>query len=224
MQQQWWHRATAACAACRPTTADVVTFVARQLLDCLAPSNFIATNPVVLQHHLRARRHEPGAGAARAAGDAWRAAGGEARRRSLPARARRGTHARARWCCATALWSCCATRQSRRRCMRLPLLIVPAWIMKYYILDLSPHNSLVRYLVGARPHGVRDLLEEPGGRGPRPQPGRLPPPRRHGGARRHRTRRPARARSTPAAIASAAPCWRSRPRRWRANTTRAWPA
>ncbi len=147
LQQQWWHHATAGVRGVSRHHSEVVTFTARQLLDCAAPSNFVLTNPVVQATTVRSGGANLVSGAARAAHDAVRAASGMRLGSTyLPGRDVAVTP------------GAVVLRNDLIELLRYdpvtpqvhatPLLIVPAWIMKYYILDLSPYNSLVRYLVG----------------------------------------------------------------------------
>ena len=49
LQQQWWHNATVGIRGVTPQHQQQVEFATRQLLDMLSPSNFIFTNPEVLE-------------------------------------------------------------------------------------------------------------------------------------------------------------------------------
>jgi polyhydroxyalkanoate synthase subunit PhaC len=50
---------------------------------------------------------------------------------------------------------------STAKVARRPLLIIPPWLNKFYVLDMQPSNSLVRWGGGPGPYGVPDLVGQP---------------------------------------------------------------
>ena len=149
LQQQWWHRATMGVRGVSPHHEDVVTFTVRQWLDMLAPSNFMLTNPVVQQATLESGGASLAHGMVHAVEDWQRAAMG----RAAPGEAafKVGQNVAVtpgKVVYRNDLIELIQYAPATAQVHATPLLFVPAWIMKFYILDLSPHNSLVRYLVG----------------------------------------------------------------------------
>lgn len=148
LTQQWWHNATTGIDGVTKQHEALVEFAARQWLDVVSPSNFLITNPVVsrrtfetggmnltegfrnaVEDWVRLIRNRPpvGAEAFKVGKDVAVTPGKVVYRNDL-----------------IELIQYAPTTGTVRP---EPVLIVPAWIMKYYILDLSPQNSLVRYLV-----------------------------------------------------------------------------
>lgn len=150
LTQQWWYNATTGIRGVSQHHEDAVEFAARQLLDMYSPSNFLPTNPEVLLATFHNRGLNLIEGALNFIED-WERIVGEKR----PA----GTE---NFMVGKNLAITPGKIIYRNRLMELiqytpgtdtvwkePVLIIPAWIMKYYILDLSPRNSLVKYLVEA---------------------------------------------------------------------------
>lgn len=147
LTQQWWDAATHGIAGVEPHHETMVAFWARQWLDAFSPGNQLATNPLVLQ------RTAAEAGANLVRGAEYLAA-------DLLALASGRPPAPGGFTVGQDLATTPGQVVLRNRVMELiqyrpatarvhpePVLIVPAWIMKYYILDLSPHNSLIKHLV-----------------------------------------------------------------------------
>jgi len=148
--QQWWWNATTGVHGVTRHHEYMATFFARQWLDIFSPSNFLPTNPEVLSETVRTAGMNLAQGAANLWEDALAQAAGKP-----PAGAEQFQVGKN-------LALTPGKVVLRNRLIELiqyaprtvtvhpePVLIVPSWIMKYYILDLSPANSLVKYLVDA---------------------------------------------------------------------------
>ncbi|PPB81781.1 polyhydroxyalkanoate synthase [Albidovulum inexpectatum] len=149
LTQQWWHNATTGVRGVTPQHERVVEFTARQILDTWSPSNFAWTNPEVVQRTLQSGGLNLVRGWNNLMADTLRTIRGE-----KPAGAenyRVGENLAVtpgKVVLRNRLIELIQYAPATDKVRPEPILIVPAWIMKYYILDLSPHNSLVRYLTG----------------------------------------------------------------------------
>ncbi|WP_333826828.1 PHA/PHB synthase family protein [Pararhodobacter sp.] len=147
--QDWWDNATDYLRGLKPEDADRTRFMARQLLDTVSPSNFPALNPEIIEATTAAGGRNLTQGAAHFARDFLKTV------TQTHDPAPEGFRVGQGLACTPGevifrndLFELIQYTPQTGTVQAEPVLIVPAWIMKYYILDLSPHNSMVNYLVG----------------------------------------------------------------------------
>ena len=146
--QRWWDEATSQIHGATRHHLALLNFIARQALDTVAPSNFLFTNPVTLKQTLTEGGANLVRGALHYSADLRRQLRNE---RSEPDKAFKPGETVAltkgavvkRTDLAEIIQYSPTTESVRPE----PVVIVPAWIMKYYILDLQPENSLIKHLV-----------------------------------------------------------------------------
>ena len=147
--QQWWHNATTGVDGVTPHHEDMVNFMSRQVLDAFSPSNYPLTNPKVTRRTLESGGRNFVDGALHLNRDLSRLGRGEppvGAESYLPGESVAVTPGQVIY--RNRLVEVIQYSPTTEHVQAEPVLIVPAWIMKYYILDLSPENSLVRWLVG----------------------------------------------------------------------------
>ena len=144
----WWQKAWSNVPGVAPENERTLNFMARNALEAISPANYFATNPELLE----TTRAESGKNLVRGFSN-WL----EDVERTFAGKGLSGTEkfVVGRDVAATPgkvvmrneLVELIQYSPATETVFAEPILIIPAWIMKYYILDLSASNSLVKYLV-----------------------------------------------------------------------------
>ena len=148
LTEEWWNEATSTVRGVSQHHSAVLPFLTRQYLDMLAPLNFPFTNPQVVQTTIHLNGMNFVKGAKNFAEDVTR------RLKKEPPvgieKFKVGKNlavTKGKIIYQNRLIELIQYSPLTDEVYAEPILIIPAWIMKYYILDLSPPNSLVKYLL-----------------------------------------------------------------------------
>ncbi len=133
-----------------------VDFYTRQFVDAIAPSNFVMTNPEVLRATLESRGENLVSGLKNLLDDLQRGKGRLAISMTDMAAFKIGENVAAtpgKVIYQNELMQLIQYAPTTETVQRRPLLIIPPWINKFYVLDLRPQNSFIRWAV-AQGHTV----------------------------------------------------------------------
>jgi polyhydroxyalkanoate synthase len=133
-----------------PATAQKVDFYSRQFIDAMSPSNFLLTNPEVLRKTAETGGENLIKGLNNLLSDLERGRGKLRIKMTDTEAFRIGDNiavSEGKVVYQNDLMQLIQYSPTTERVLKRPLLIIPPWINKFYILDLRPKNSLVRWAV-----------------------------------------------------------------------------
>ncbi len=133
-----------------PQTRKRAEFYVNQITNALAPSNFVFTNPEVLRHTVSSSGENLVRGMQMLAEDIEAGKGMLKIRQSDPANLEVGVNMATtpgKVVFENDLMQLIQYEPSTEKVLRTPLLIVPPWINKFYILDLRPEKSFIKWCV-----------------------------------------------------------------------------
>src|ERR1700712_1748938 len=147
---QWAHDLVRNAEGLDPHTRKKAEFYVQQITNAMAPSNFVLTNPEVLRETLASNGDNLVRGMKMLAEDI-EAGGGTLRiRQSDPSNLEVGVNMATtpgKVIFQNELMQLIQYQPATETVLRTPLLIVPPWINKFYILDLKPEKSYVKWCV-----------------------------------------------------------------------------
>jgi polyhydroxyalkanoate synthase len=133
-----------------PHTREKARFYVKQIASALSPSNFVATNPELLRETLQQNGENLVRGMKMLAEDI-EAGGGELKIRQSDGRAFEvGVNIATtpgKVIYRDEIMELIQYAPATEQVLKRPLLIVPPWINKFYILDLNPEKSFIRWCV-----------------------------------------------------------------------------
>jgi polyhydroxyalkanoate synthase len=147
---RWLEEIVAGTPGLEPAMRRKVLFYTRQLVDALAPTNAPLLNPAVLRRAAETGGESLRLGLERLVADLERGRGElgvETTRAGAFALGRDLAVTPGKVVFENELMQLVQYAPATRKVYKRPLLVVPPWINKFYVLDLRPENSLVRWAV-----------------------------------------------------------------------------